>query len=246
MKLIEILQRTSTTYFKILYLKLIDIMARLPAFKYLKFIFVFLSVGLVYEPQKGLQTKCFQYPQWVPPFLVTQENCIELQTEYFEHKGDIELTCPSSPKKDENKILQHIWYNPKLDSPRMTDSSTDSTARFKVVKEVDFAVACASYYLDDENSKTIVKTFDFNTKATVKSNDQKENKMDGKNHQEGINYDHDEEFGGKDIKSRSKENRTRKVMNIIILGLLAIILPLIIVMVCLSLLCSTTADPDDI
>lgn len=246
MKLIEILQRTLSTYFKILYPKLINIMARLPAFKYLMFLFVFLSVGLVYQPQKGLQTKCFQYPQWVPPFIVTQENCIELQTEYFEHKGDIELTCPSIPKTDENKILHHIWYSANLDSSRMLDYSSDSTTRFKVVKEVKFVVAYPSYYLDDENSKTIVKTFDFNTKATVESNDQKENKMDGKKHQEEINYDHDEEFGGKDRKSRSKENRTRKVMNIVILGLHAIILSLLIVMVFLSLLCSTTADSDDI
>ena len=112
--------------------------------------------------------------------LVTQVNRLELQTEYIEHESDIELTCLSNPNKDGSKILQHVWYNPKIDSPRMTDSSTNSTARFKVNKGVEFVVSCASYYLDDEDSKTTVKRFKFNRKAPSKFNDQNKNKIDGK------------------------------------------------------------------
>ena len=34
--------------------------------------------------------------------LVTKENRFELQTEHLEHDGEIELTCPSNPNKDES------------------------------------------------------------------------------------------------------------------------------------------------
>lgn len=80
----------------------------------------------------------------------------------------VELTCPENPSKDKMKIVQHAWYYPNAKSSRVVLPSTDSSARFKLVKGKKFRVACASYYFDGEES-TVTMTYEVSMKGAEES-----------------------------------------------------------------------------